>query len=169
MDFRTPPFPIARVSVFGCNDVDLQRLDLQGLTMAEILDFVIVGKLCSSMQVTWMCVGGVQIWLYGVGRGMSGIRAKSLAALGRALVELRSSSQCLRRIHDAPAREELFRHVPSRSVGSFLEERFSRHYGTMQFKDSGKSIERQWATCKSLPQVCVRAPLSVSYQSSDVR
>lgn len=91
---------------------------------------------------------------------MSGIRArKSLGALGRALIELRSSSQCTRRVLDAPAKEDFFRHVPSRSFGSFLGERFSRQYGAMQFKDSGKLIERRWVTSKDLPQVCVRAPL----------
>jgi hypothetical protein len=93
---------------------------------------------------------------------MSGIRARksALGALGRALLELRTSSQCRRSVVDAPAKEEFFRRVPSRSFGSFLEDRFSRQHGAAQWKNSGEFAERRWVTIKSLPQVCVRFSIS---------
>lgn len=101
------------------------------------------------------------------GGGMSGIRARrSLGTLGRALFEFRSAGQ--RRVRNSPSKEELFRHVdfptgcvPSRSFGSFLEERFSV---PKQVRDSGESIKRRWVTCKPLSQVW----LSIWCRSSTV-
>ena len=58
---------------------------------------------------------------------MSGIRARSLATVGRALFELRRVPA---------AKEEFFRHVElptARSFGSFLDERFSRQFVAKQF------------------------------------
>ncbi|XP_024375095.1 protein SCO1 homolog 1, mitochondrial [Physcomitrium patens] len=89
---------------------------------------------------------------------MSGTRPRRCVAnLGRALFELRRSSQCTRQVFDTPAKE--FRHVfsptdavQSSLLGSFLGGRLSRQQEFIQFLDHGQSIERWWVTSKTMPQ-----------------